>query len=64
MTAKERVLAEAPSWTEEQAALALQAVESNGEPEMAELPEAWKTFDDGTPQPNWVALLHESRRGL
>jgi hypothetical protein len=33
-----------------------------GEPEMAELPEAWKTFEDGTPQPNWVALLHESRR--
>ena len=27
------------------------------------MPDAWKTFDDGTPQPNWVALLHESRRG-
>jgi hypothetical protein len=25
------------------------------------LPEAWKTFDDGTPQPNWVALLYEAR---
>lgn len=26
-------------------------------------PEAWKTFEDGTPQPNWVALLQEARRG-
>lgn len=28
-----------------------------------ELPEAWKTFDDGTPQPDWVALLRETRDG-
>ncbi len=28
-----------------------------------ELPEAWKTFDDGTPQPDWVALLREARHG-
>jgi hypothetical protein len=63
VTAKERVLAEAPSWTEEQAELALRAVESNGEPEMAELPEGWRTFEDGTPVPNWVALLERSRRG-
>ena len=27
------------------------------------LPETWKNFEDGTPQPNWVALLHEARRG-
>jgi hypothetical protein len=33
------------------------------EPEMAELPEAWRTFEDGTPVPNWVALVHEARRG-
>ncbi len=31
--------------------------------DMVGLPEAWKTFEDGTPVPNWVALLHESRRG-
>ncbi|MBO0746697.1 MAG: hypothetical protein J2O47_00015 [Acidimicrobiaceae bacterium] len=37
--------------------------ENGEEPEMAELPEAWRTFDDGTPVPNWVALLDESRRG-
>lgn len=30
MTAKEKVLAEAPGWTEEQAELALRAVEGNG----------------------------------
>jgi hypothetical protein len=29
----------------------------------AELPEAWKRFDDGTPQPDWVALLREAREG-
>lgn len=33
------------------------------EPEMAELPEAWKTTD-GTPAPNWVAAVHEARREL
>ncbi|MGA8745575.1 MAG: hypothetical protein WB507_06900 [Solirubrobacterales bacterium] len=31
--------------------------------EMVGVPEGWKTFEDGTPQPNWVALLHESRQG-
>lgn len=36
---------------------------SEGEDEMVGLPEAWKTFEDGTPVPNWVALLHETRRG-
>lgn len=30
--------------------------------DMAGVPEVWKTFEDGTPAPNWVALLHESRR--
>jgi hypothetical protein len=29
----------------------------------AELPEAWKTFDDGTPQPDWVALVREAPHG-
>jgi hypothetical protein len=37
--------------------------EERAEPEMAELPEAWKTFEDGTPVPNWVAALHEAREG-
>lgn len=27
------------------------------------MPEEWRTFEDGTPQPDWVAILHESRRG-
>jgi hypothetical protein len=26
-------------------------------------PEAPQRFDDGTPQPDWVALLHEAREG-
>lgn len=34
------------------------------EPEMAELPEAWRTPADGTPAPNWVAAVHEARRDL
>jgi hypothetical protein len=37
--------------------------EEQSEPEMAALPEAWKTFEDGTPVPNWVAALHEAREG-
>jgi hypothetical protein len=35
----------------------------NQEPEMAELPESWRTFEDGTPVPNWVAAVHEAREG-
>ncbi len=26
-------------------------------------PDALRRFDDGTPQPDWVALLHEAREG-
>jgi hypothetical protein len=37
--------------------------EPEGETDVVGLPEAWKTFEDGTPQPNWVALRHESRHG-
>jgi hypothetical protein len=37
--------------------------EPEAEDDVVGLPEAWKTFEDGTPQPNWVALLHEARRG-
>ena len=36
--------------------------ESVGEDEMVGLPEAWKTFEDGTPVPNWVALLNAVTR--
>jgi hypothetical protein len=36
--------------------------EASEVPEMAELPESWKTFEDGTPVPNWVAALDEARR--
>jgi len=32
-------------------------------PEMAELPNSWRTFEDGTPVPNWVAALDEARQG-
>jgi hypothetical protein len=30
---------------------------------MAELPDEWKTGDDGSLAPNWVAALHRSRTG-
>jgi hypothetical protein len=66
MTAKERLLKEVARWSERDAEVALRAVERDhaaaaDEPEMVGLPEAWKTFEDGTPVPNWVALLHETR---
>lgn len=32
-------------------------------PEMAELPEAWRRFDDGSPVPNWVGVIDEVRAG-
>ena len=34
--------------------------EPEGEADIVGLPDVWKTFEDGTPQPNWVALLHEA----
>ena len=30
---------------------------------MAEFPDEWKTGDDGSPAPNWIAALHRSRTG-
>jgi hypothetical protein len=27
------------------------------------VPNRWKTFPSGNPQPDWVAVLHRSRRG-
>lgn len=35
--------------------------EEPGEAEIAGLPEAWKTFPDGSPQPDWAALVREER---
>lgn len=32
-------------------------------PEMVDLPEAWRTFDDGSPVPNWVEVIDEVRAG-
>lgn len=37
--------------------------EEHAEPEMAELPEAWRRLPSGAPAPNWVAALDEARRG-
>jgi hypothetical protein len=37
--------------------------EPEAEDDIVGLPVEWKTFEDGTPQPNWVALLHEARCG-
>lgn len=31
------------------------------DPWPVEVPEEWKTFDDGTPQPDWERLVRESR---
>jgi hypothetical protein len=65
VTAKEKLMREVLDLDEARAARAQIVVldEPEAEPEMIGVPEAWKTFEDGTPQPNWVALLHESRRG-
>ena len=27
------------------------------------VPDRWKEFESGRPQPDWVAVLHRSRRG-
>lgn len=37
--------------------------EDSGEPEVAELPESWKTLESGAPAPNWVAV-DEARRDI
>jgi hypothetical protein len=70
MTAKEKVLEQAPSWSEEQATAALEAVEAEpgpneewGEPEMAPLPESWGRMANGQPMPNVVAAVQRSRAG-
>jgi hypothetical protein len=42
----------------------MEARKKSAEPEMAELPESWKTLEDGTPAPNWVAAIDEARRDI
>ena len=66
MTAKEKLRAQVDELSEADAAAARIVVErtsSNLEPEMVGLPESWRTFEDGTPVPNWVAGLDEVRAG-
>jgi hypothetical protein len=36
-------------------------VDTPDEPDTVGLPESWKTFDDGTPQPNWTASIRADR---
>lgn len=66
MTAKEKLRAQVDELSEAEAATARIVVErtsSDPEPEMVGLPESWRTFEDGTPVPNWVAGLDEVRAG-
>lgn len=37
--------------------------EEGAQPEMAELPEAWRRLPSGAPAPNWVAAVDEARQG-
>jgi len=51
------VLVYAPDWPDKITPIAEGIARRRG----VEQPEARKTFDDGTPQPDWVALLRETR---
>jgi hypothetical protein len=62
VTAKEKLLLRVPGWTDEQAEVALRAVEAE-EPEMARLPEGWGETLTGEPMPNVVAAVRRSRDG-
>ena len=33
------------------------------EPESLPVPEEWRAFPDGTPQPDWVRIVRRSREG-
>ena len=66
MTAKEKLRAQVDELSEAEAAAARIVVERTSSypgPEMVGLPESWRTFEDGTPVPNWVAGLDEVRAG-
>jgi hypothetical protein len=63
MTAKEKLLAQAPEWSEREAEIALRAVERGPEtePEMAPLPDGWGETLTGEPMPNVAAAVRRSR---
>lgn len=65
MTAKEKLLSLVSSWTDEQAEIALRAVEPDAVEgfEMAPLPTGWGETLTGEPMPNVVAAVHRSRDG-
>lgn len=63
MTAKETLLERARQWTDEQAEIALRAVEENDVPgpEMAPLPDGWGETLTGEPMPDVVTAVRRSR---
>jgi hypothetical protein len=67
MTTKERLHELVDELSDQEAADTLEyaAARRNGEEddgaEVVGLPESWKTFEDGTPQPNWTALIRADR---
>jgi hypothetical protein len=65
MTAKEKLLLLVPDWTEEQAEIALRAVESDAleKSEVVRLPTRWGETLTGEPMPNVVAAVRRSRDG-
>jgi len=40
-----------------------QQLEALVDDEMLPLPREWRLMRDGTPQPNWVRIVRESREG-
>ncbi len=55
------LLEHARNWTDEQAEIALRAVESVSESEMAPLPDGWGETLTGEPMPNVVSAVRLSR---
>ena len=63
MTAKEQLLERVMKLSEAEAANAEIVIARPADPEMVGLPESWRTLEDGTPVPNWVAGLDDVRAG-
>jgi len=63
MTAKERLIEQAATWTEREAEIALRAVESAEGSNMTPLPAGWDRTVDGRPMPDVVAALDRVRDG-
>lgn len=63
MTAKARLLAQVEALSEDEAAVARIVIDDAADRPlgMVGLPESWRTFEDGTPVPDWVAGLTEVR---